>query len=197
MTGGPRRGFTLVELLVALAVAAVLAAILVALVRSGARGSAIVADRARAGQTGILAASLLRFEIERAGRAVDADGLRLRLDPAGAGGDRIEVRYRAEAHRSDPADVRGTFFAAADAAGRANLYRLPASGSRQPWLLGVDGVHVVAGVDAGGATVARGSLADGARLGALVVEVRFDDGSAERFTAATRRAGAVRIGSVP
>lgn len=184
-----RRGFTLVEVLVALTLTAIVASALLAMVRSGGRVGAHVGARAEAGQAGLLATSLLRFEIERAGRR--HGGLTLRLDPSGAGGDRIAVRYRAEAHRAEPVDVDAAFFAAVDSAGRPNLYRQPPGASRQPWLLGVTGVHVLGAIDEAGHRVDRAALIGTRRWTALDVEVRFHERPAERFTALTARAGEV------
>lgn len=194
---GRSDGFTLVELLVAILLAALVSTALLFQVRGSARAAAIVGDRAEAGQTGALAASLLRFELERAGRALDEGGLQVVLDPDGVGGDVFLVRYRAEAHRAEPVEVDAAFFAAADAQGRPNLYRRPHDGVRQPWLLGVGGLHVVAGIAPDGGRVEREALAGTAAWSGLLIEVRPDEGEAVSFIADLSRAGEVRTEPAP
>lgn len=184
-------GFTLVEVLVATGLTAVLATAVLATVRGSARAGELVGTRAEAGQVAPLTTALLRFEIERAGRTLDEGGLRLVLDAAEEGGDVLEVQYLAEAHRAEPVQVDASFFAAADSRGRPNLYRRPRGGRKQPWLLGVTGVHVAAAIDEDGNEVQRAALPGSRRWAGLVVEVRFEDGHHRRFTADTARAGLV------
>lgn len=188
---------TLVEVLVALALAAILVTALLLTVRSSARLGATVGARAEAGGAAPLARSLLRFELERAGRAAGEGGLRVVLDPAGTGGDAFHVRYLAEAHRVEPVEVDATFFAAPDSQGRPNLYRRPHDGVRQPWLLGVTGLHLIAGIRPDGERVARDALPPAVRLSGLEVEIRFARGDPTRLTADTSRAGEVRIEEAP
>ncbi|MDZ7800449.1 MAG: prepilin-type N-terminal cleavage/methylation domain-containing protein [Trueperaceae bacterium] len=191
----PRRrgGFTLLEVLVALALAAVVAASLAALLVRVGRTTADVGVRTDRAQRAGLAAALLRGEVERAGRGQEAPGLTLTLQDGAPRGDRVTVRYLAEAHRVAPAEVDATFFAATDSAGRPNLYRKPPDGVRQPWLLGVEGVHVVGAVSVDGRTRTRAALSDGMELRALDLRVALYDGEAVRLMAATRRAGPVAV----
>lgn len=193
----PPTAFTLVEVLVALAIAALLATALLAAVRGSGRAASLVSDRAEAGGAGALATALLRFELEGAGRGREEDGLRVVLDPAGAGGDVFSVRYLAEAHRVEPVEVDASFFAARDSQGRPNLYRRPRDGIRQPWLLGVTGLHLVAGIGTDGRTVPRAELQPRAPLAGLVVEIRLADREPVRLTADTSRAGPVGVELAP
>lgn len=202
-------GFTLVELLVAMAVASLVLTLLAVAIVGGARGAGRLTDATERSQRRALAWALLRQEVELAGRGLGdgsegdrsmdveesghhglADvGLVLDLDPAGDGGDRVGVRYLAEAHRRDPVVVEAWFFAAADGSGRPNLVRRPTGGVRQPWLLGVDGIHVVGGRAPDGGALRRSMLVAGVRPVALEIEVRFEDGGAVRGWAATTRSG--------
>jgi prepilin-type N-terminal cleavage/methylation domain-containing protein len=186
-------GFTLLEILIALGLAGLLATALAWSVQATARASAGVAAATEAAQRRSLAASLLRGEIERAGRGAPAPDARLaiRLDPEDGGGDVLEVGYLAEADRAEPTLLRASFFAARDGAGRPNLYRRPPSAVRQPWLLGVTGVRVVGGRDAAGRALERAELHAGRRIAALQVELRFEEGPPERFWASTRRVAAL------
>lgn len=185
------------ELLVALALAALLAGLLGSTLAGGASVAGRVGLASEAAQLRLLATSLLVAEIELAGRGVAADGLAVELDPAGEGGDRILVRYLAEAHRAEPLFVHATFFAALDGRRRPSLYRKPDDGVRQPWLLGVTGVHVTAGRAPDGATLPRSQLAPGAAVAALEVEIRFADGPAVRGWAATTRSGTLSAAPLP
>lgn len=183
-------GFTLVETLLALALAAVVASALAWSVQGTTRATGALAAASDAAQRRALAASLLRGEIERAGRSgpEGAGRLALRLDPEAGGGDVLEIGYLAEADRAEPTLLEAAFFAARDAQGRPNLYRRPPGAVRQPWLLGVTGVHVRGGRDDAGGSLARGELVAGVRIAALDVEIRFEDGPPQRLWASTRRA---------
>jgi len=196
-TAGPGtvQAFTLVELLVALALAALLAGLLGSTLAGGASVAGRLGRASEAAQLRLLASSLLRAEIELAGRGVAGEALAVELDPAGEGGDRIVVRYLAEAHRAEPLPIEATFFAALDGRGRPSLYRKPDSGVRQPWLLGVTGVHVTAGRAPDGTTLQRTQLTPGASVAALEVEIHFAQGPAVRGWAATTRSGT--LGTVP
>ncbi len=189
--------FTLVELLVALTSAALLAGLLGSTLAGGASVAGRVGRASEAAQLRILAASLLRAEIELAGRGSATSGLALELDPAGEGGDRIVVRYLADAHRAEPLLVEATFFAAVDGRGRPNLYRQPDDGVRQPWLLGATGVHLLGGRGPDGATLARHELTAGTRIAALEVEVRFAKGPPVRGWAATARSRTLSVAPLP
>lgn len=182
---------TLVELLVAVALAATLLALLGAAIATGGRVAGDMARATAAAQRRALAWSLLRGELELAGRGLEDGlaGLGLVLDPAGAGSDRLRIRYRAEAHRAEPVDIDAWFFAAEDGRGRPNLYRRPEGGIRQPWLLGVTDVHVLEGRHADGRTLGRDRLVAGAEPAALHVEIRFDAGEPVRGWAWLARAG--------
>lgn len=177
----------------ALTLAVVVAASMAALLVRVGRTTADVGLRTDRTQRAGLAAALLRGEIERAGRGQEAPGLTLTLQDGAHRGDRVTVRYLAEAHRVAPAEVDATFFAATDSAGRPNLYRKPPDGVRQPWLLGVAGVHVVGAVSADGRTRTRAALTDGTELRALDLRVSLSEGEDVRLTAATRRAGPVVV----
>ena len=192
-SGRPLTGFTLLELLVALAVAALLASALAWSMQASARAVGGVAAATDAAQRRALAASLLRGEIERAGRGgPEHDGrLAIRRDPGAGGGDALEIGYLAEADRVEATVLRASFFAARDGADRPNLYRQPPGSVRQPWLLGVTGVHLVRGRDHAGRTLARAALVAGARVAAVEVELRFEQGPPERFWASTRRIAAL------
>lgn len=182
-------GFTLVELMVALAVAALLVGLLGSTLAGGASVAGNVGRASEAAQLRILAAGLLRAEVELAGRGSATSGLALELDPAGEGGDRIVVRYLADAYRAEPLLVEATFFAAVDGRGRASLYRQPDDGVRQPWLLGVTGVHVRGGRGPDGTTLTRSQLTAGTDVAALEIEVRFTEGPPAHGWAATARSG--------
>jgi prepilin-type N-terminal cleavage/methylation domain-containing protein len=186
-------GFTLLEVLVALALATLLATALAWSVQATTRVAGDVAATTDAAQQRALAASLLRGEIERAGRGgPEHDGrLAIRRDPGGGGGDALEVGYLAEADRAEATVLRASFFAGRDAADRPNLYRQSPGAVRQPWLLGVTGVHVVGGRDDAGAPIARADLVGTARVAALEVELRFAHGPPVRFWASTRRVAAL------
>ena len=197
MTGRGGRGraagrvaaMTLLELLVALAIAGTLTTLLGGAVASGARAAGRIADAAAGAQRRSLAWSLLRQELERAGRRIDEPGLALRLDPDDGGDDRMLVRYLAEAYRAEPVRIEAWFFAAEDGLGRPNLYRRPPDGVRQPWLLGVTGLRVVRGRGADGRPLARADLVPGASLSAIEIEVRFEGGEVLRGWASLARAG--------
>ena len=186
-------GFTLLEILVALALASLLAAALGWSVQATARTTGSVAAATDAAQRRALAASLLRGEIERAGRGgPEHDGrLAIRRDPEGGGGDALEIGYLAEADRVEATVLRASFFAARDAADRPNLYRQPPGAVRQPWLLGVTGVHLLGGRDDAGRPIARADLQAGTRVAAVEVELRFEQGPPHRFWASTRRIAAL------
>lgn len=186
-------GVTLVELLVALALAAVVTTALVSLLAQVGRATADVAGRTDRSQRASLAASLLETELQRAGRGLDGPGLAITLRPESPHGDVLDVHYRAEAYRAQPVEVRASFFAARDSAGRANLYRDPADGVRQPWLLRVESVHVEGAVNASGARLARGDLVDGAELRAVAVRIELSDADPVHLLAGTRRAGPVAL----
>lgn len=198
-TAGPRavQAFTLVELLVALALAALLAGLLGSTLAGGASVAGRIGRTSEAAQLRLLATSLLVAEIELAGRGIAGDGLAVELDPTGEGGDRILVRYLAEAHRAEPLFVEATFFAALDGRGRPSLYRQPDDGVRQPWLLGVTGVHVTAGRAPDGSTLTRSQLTAGATVAALEIEIRFADGRAVHGWAATTRSGTLSLAPLP
>ena len=191
------QGFSLLELLVALALAALLAVLLGSTLAGGASVAERVGRASEAAQLRLLATSLLVAEIELAGRGVAADSLAVERDPAGEGGDRIVVRYLAEAYRAEPLLVEATFFAAVDGRGRPSLYREPDDGVRQPWLLGVTGLHVTAGRAPDGATLTRAQLAPGVAVAALEVEIRFAEGRAVRGWAATTRSGTLSTSPLP
>jgi hypothetical protein len=189
---------TLVELLLAAALAAILLALLGAAIATGGRVAGDMARATAVAQRRALAWSLLRGELELAGRGLEPGlaGLGLALDPGAGGGDRLRIRYRAEAHRAEPVDVDAWFFAADDGRGRPNLYRRPAGGIRQPWLLGVTGVHVLEGRRSDGTSLARDRLVAGAEPVALHVEIRFEAGEPVRGWAWLARADAL-AGAAP
>lgn len=190
--GRPARrvaAFTVLEALLALAIAGVVIALLGGALAGGAATAGGIADGAARSQRRTLAWSLLRQELESAGRRLDESGLVLDLDPADAGGDRVLVRYLAEAHRAEPARIEAWFFAAEDGRGRPNLYRRPPDAVRQPWLLGVAGLRVVRGRTDDGRSLTRAELVPGARVAALELEVRFEDGEARRGWLSLARAG--------
>jgi prepilin-type N-terminal cleavage/methylation domain-containing protein len=201
----PRRAlnaFTLLETLIALAVAGLVATALAWSVQATSRLTGGVAATTDAAQQRALAAALLRGEIERAGRGgAEHEGrLAIRLDPEGGGGDTLEIGYLAEADRAEATILRASFFAARDASGRPNLYRRPPAAVRQPWLLGVTGVHLLGGRDDGGRPLARDDLLAGTRVAAVEVELRFATGPPERVWASTRRVSALdapRWGAAP
>lgn len=182
-------GLTLIEVLVALAIAGLVIALLGGALAGGAGAAGRIADAAARAQRRALAWSLLRQELESAGRRVDEAGLVLDLGPADGGGDRILVRYLAEAHRAEPVRIEAWFFAAEDGRGRPNLYRRPPEAVRQPWLLGVSGLRVVRGRAADGRPLARAELLPGARVAAIELEVRFEGGEARRGWLSLARAG--------
>lgn len=182
-----RRGVTLIEALVAVAIgAAVLTLAALAFGASGRVGAGIGTELSAAQRT-TLALALLRHEIESAGRGEPSGGLTFELDGSGEGGDRIGVRYLAEADRAEPVRIRAAFDARRDGSGRWNLYRTPEGSVRQPWLLGVAGLHLVEGRRAGGGGVGRTALPETDDLGAVLLEVRFDDGSSASTWASTER----------
>lgn len=186
-----RRGVGLVEALIAAAGVALLLALLGAAIATGGRAAGRMGEASAEAQRRALAWALLRGEVELAGRGLEAGaaGVRLALDPAASGGDRVGVRYVAEAHRAAPADVDAWFFAARDGRGRPNLVRLPDEGVRQPWLLGVTGLHVVGGRRADGTPLTRRELVAGARPAALQLEIRFEEAPPTRGWAWLGRAG--------
>lgn len=188
-----RSGVTLVELLVALALAAVVTTALVSLLTQVGRATAGVVGRTDRSQRASLAASLLETELQRAGRGLDEPGLRITLRPDSPHGDVLDVHYLAEAYRAQPVEVRASFFAARDSAGRPNLYRDPPDGVRQPWLLRVEAVHVAGAVDASGTRLARGDLVDGDELRAVALRVELTDAGPVHLLAGTRRAGPVGV----
>ncbi|MEX2501645.1 MAG: hypothetical protein WD336_04655, partial [Trueperaceae bacterium] len=118
-------------------------------------------------------------------------GLAFELDPLDAGGDRIRVRYLAEAHRVDPVRIDATFDARRDGQGRWNLYRTPAGSVRQPWLLGVRGLRVTEGRDGAGAKIARSALADRDDLTAVRLEIQLDEAESVVVWASTARSRTV------
>jgi type II secretory pathway pseudopilin PulG len=181
--------FTLLETLLALAIAGVVIALLGGALAGGMRTAGRIADGAAQAQRRALAWSLLRQELERAGRRVDEAGLVLDLDPADGGGDRVLVRYLADAYRAEPVRIEAWFFAAEDGGGRPNLYRRPPDAVRQPWLLGVTGLRVVRGRADDGRPLARSELVPGARVAAIELEVRFEDGERRRGWTSVARAG--------
>lgn len=185
------RGLTLVEVLVTLAIVAALASGTVSAVRGAGLVSGRIAANTDAAQKRVLAGSLLRAELERAGRGGPDAGARLALllDRSGGGGDALEIGYVAAEGRAEPTMLRATFFAARDGRGRPNLYRRPPGAVRQPWLLGVTGVHVVGGRDRYGRPIGRSDLTPGREVAALELEVRFADADPVRVWASTRGAG--------
>ena len=194
-----RRGLTLIEALLAAAIgAAVLTLAALAFGATGRIGSEIGSGSADA-QRRTLAVALLRHEIESAGRGEPSGGLEFELDPSGEGGDRIRVRYLAEADRAEPVRIDAVFDARQDGRGRWNLYRTPVGSVRQPWLLGVAGLHLVEGRRADGRAVARTALAEASDLNAVLLELRFDDGTTASTWASTERSsdGSRATGTAP
>lgn len=198
-----RSGVTLPELLVALALTALLGTLLLGLTRSTLQvGASVDAGVAEDGARRV-AAALLRRTVEAAGRGGLEPALRLELGAAGSRGDVVRAAYLREAWRAEPAEVRVALFADRDSAGRANLYRRPEGSVKQPLVLGVRGMRVVGGVTPDGRRVERADLADGMRLHALRLQLRFGadgaDGAdgAEAVTAAVRFAPRVGVSRAP
>lgn len=178
-----RRGWTLVELLVALALTAVLGTLLLGAARGTVRLGAAVEESSDRDGARRVAAALLRHALESAGRGGLEPALRFEADGAGERGDVLHVAYRREAWHVEPVTVRAAYFAATDGAGRPNLYRRPEGAVRQPLVLGVEALRVVGGVAPDGRTLTRADLVDGVRLEALRVRLRDAWGQSATVTA--------------
>jgi hypothetical protein len=188
-----RQAFTLTETLFALSIAALVLAGVGGSMRAVSRAGTTVQTDAAELQTRALAAHLLRGEVERAGRGgADRGGhLAVVLDPFGRGRDRLEVGYLAEEDRAEPTLLTASFYAARDGEGRPNLYRRPPGSVRQPWLLGVTGVHVVSARSPDGRRIERHGLQPGTPIAAIEVRVDVDRAEGATFWASTRRAGSL------
>lgn len=187
-----RAAFTLVEVLVALALTGLLGSLLLAASSGGARAGTRVALEVHQAERAALAEALLRWELEAAGRGRADGGLEVRFGAAGARGDVLRIRYLREAWREAPKEVDVELFAALDSAGRPNLYRRAAGSVRQPLVLGVTGLEVVGGLDAGGGALAREELA-ARRVHALHLRLRHADDRTTRVVAVPRYLGPVAV----
>ncbi len=155
-----RRGFTLVEALLAAALAAliVLAAVRLAGAARGLGAAATDAsDRALALGLGtdLLAAELRRAGFEpfpSSGLTLPADGpdLTLTLRPASPAGDSVRVRYVDDGLADGPVVRDLVFSAGTDGRGVPQLYRATYGGRRQPLVEGVEALRVAGWVDAAG-----------------------------------------------
>ncbi len=153
-------GFSVLELLLAVSLSALvgLAAVrLLAGSRASEASTSTASDRARALD---LAAGLLTGELRRAGyvpypspladgRDAVRPGLTVTLG-SGPRGDALGLRYLDDRLQGGPVTRDLEFDAAIDGRGLAQLYRTSASGSRQPWVQGIDRIQVVGWVDGTG-----------------------------------------------
>jgi type II secretory pathway pseudopilin PulG len=148
------------ELLLAVSLSALVGLAAVRLL-AGSRASEVststASDRARALD---LAADLLTGELRRAGyvpypspladgRGAVRPGLTVTLG-SGPRGDALGLRYLDDRLQGGPVTRDLEFDAAIDGRGLAQLYRTTASGSRQPWVQGIDRIQVVGWVDSTG-----------------------------------------------
>lgn len=195
--GGARRGFTLLEVLIAAGLSALLGVLLLGATRGGAAVREGVTARADASGRAATARALVRLEVEVAGRGQEQGGLRWIRGGAGAYGDLLRLRYLRDAWRNEPKEEHLELFAARDGAGRPNLYRRPVGAVRQPLVLGVDGMRVTGAVTADGRTLHRAQLYDGVRVHALQLELRTRDGAPLAFTVVPRYANSLAVGEAP
>lgn len=179
-----QRAFTLVELLLALAIGALLLLLLLSFLRTTRHSSSVVtrdADDALALQ---LAAELLREELRLTGAqpwpAATAPGIDdvaaflsapLRIEPHGSE-HRLLLRYLDHRLSGPPLARDLAFEVDNDSAGESQLYRRAAGAPRQPLVAGVNGLQLVAIVDAeGGWRSWGGPVGAGLKVAALVVEL--------------------------
>jgi len=167
-----RRGFTLVEVLVALAIGSLVSLLAATSVASSRRMSAAIDARAVAGQRTAAVPLLVGGTLALAGRGLDGCGLQV-MD--GGGRARVEGVDLGEAA---PETVE--VFAGRDGGGRPALYRRTVPHARQPWLEDVTGFRVLAGLDDAGAWRAVDHDAV-SRWTALRVELTWTDGDVRAY----------------
>ena len=185
-----RHGFGLVEVLVALALTGVLLVALLAYVRS-ARNAQVAGESAgEATQTLLLAAELLREELLRAGSgpwplpisSQEVEGLGHDLTPAQflgrgvqvrsvPGGQAVRIVYIDDSLAGGPVARDFTFEAGSDGQGQPQLYRRSGTGSRQPWVAGVESLRIAGVIDGDGSSLGWQQAAGG-ELRALWLELQ-------------------------
>lgn len=170
-----RRGFTLVEVLVALAIGSLVLGLAASINVATLRLRALVDARATATARATAVPQLLSTAIGRTGRGVDG------CAAAVANGGAL---WRGAA--VEPGDAVATTVevgAGVDASGRHALYHRTLPWARQPWLEDVTTFVVVEGRDAGGAW--RAWTADGAtRWSAVRMELHWTDGDVRTYDVA-------------
>lgn len=186
MNARARRGFTLVEVLLALA----LVAIVIAAAGRGLAGSRHAAAAAAMSSGAMLSrdlgSDLVAREVRRAGyapastpRAAGGGAeLELALRPGRPRGDAVTVRYVDDRLSGAPLQRDLTFEVGLDGRGVPQLYRRTASGSKQPLVEGVSGLWVAGWADAGGFHP-RSELAEGTLRPWLLALRLASDGSDE------------------
>lgn len=153
-------GFTLLEVAVTLALAALVG---LAVVRALAHGRTAGSAGARASEAVLsldLAADLLAGEVRRAGyRPYPVDTLagslapttlRLAVHTDRAAGDALSVAYLEDRLAGAPVPRELRFEVGIDGAGVAQLYRITASGAKQPLVQGVTRLAVAGWADSAG-----------------------------------------------
>ena len=170
-----RRGFTLVEVLVALAIGSLVLGLAASASVATRRVQAVLEDRATASARTTAVPQLLAWAIGRTGRGIDGCAAAL------ANGGRL---WRGAA--VDHGDVAATtveVLAGVDGAGRPALYHRTLPWARQPWLEEVSTFSVLEARDDHGTW--RPWVADGVtRWTAVRTELAWTDGDARRYEVA-------------
>lgn len=160
MSARSRRGFSLLEVLVALALSALVGLVAargLSAARRAVRGTAQASDAALSLDLG---SALLEREVRRAGYvpypappagdAAVTPGLGLAVHTRSPQGDSLEVRYLDDRVVDGPVARDLRFEVGVDGRGLPQLYRATAAGSKQPLVEGVTGLRVSGWGDASG-----------------------------------------------
>lgn len=169
--GAAQVGFTLLEVAVALALAATVALVLVRFLGAARTAQTSGARASDAVLTLDLAADLLGGEVRRAGygpvapdalvEALSAATLRVVVHTERASGDALSVAYLDDRLAGGVVSRALRFEAGTDGRGAPQLYRITASGAKQPLVQGVTRLTVAGWADAVGLH-GRASLTPGA-----------------------------------
>lgn len=165
MTHAMGKGFTLLETLVAIAVFGILLGGLLQAEQTYRR-AVVAEDQALRVQQRQAAVELLRTEVAMAGYGHQGDDIWASRE---RNTDRLSFIFLEDRLASAPALRVITFDAGLDGAGRASLYRKEGTGYRQPAILGVRELRVVAWVDSAG----HWSSTPGSRVSAVVLDLVF------------------------
>jgi prepilin-type N-terminal cleavage/methylation domain-containing protein len=166
-----RRGFTLVEALVALVLGSLVLAVAAAGSVSVRRMAATLEARGTASQRATAVPALLGGALALAGRGLDGCGLQV-----DGGGARLRMLGVESAGTATAVEL----FADLDGGGRPALYRRTPPFARQPWLEDVVAFAVSMGRDGDGAW-RRVDHDDRTRWSALRVELAWSDGDRRTY----------------